>query len=77
MYYEENSRAFNFIAGLALGAVVGAGLALVLAPKSGRRTRSMLKRAVSGVAEGAGERWDELSDDLRAGLSKSRRRPRT
>lgn len=44
MYYEKNSRAFNLLAGLALGAMVGAGLVFFRAPQSGRRARRLLGR---------------------------------
>lgn len=74
MYYEKNSRAFNFIVGLVLGAVVGAGLTFLTAPRSGKRTRRRLVRAVSGVRDNAGSRWDGLSDDLRTMISPVRQR---
>ncbi len=74
MYYDESSRTFNFITGLALGIVIGAGAALVAAPQSGRRTRKRLRRAVDDVKDVAGEQFDELSDDFRSvvGTKKSR-----
>jgi gas vesicle protein len=74
MYYEKNSRAFNFIVGLTLGALVGAGLAFLTAPRSGKRTRRRLVKTVSGVKELASDRWDGLSGDLYATISSSRRR---
>src|SRR5690606_22906906 len=39
MYYDEEWRALGFVAGLTLGMALGAGIALLLAPQSGRRTR--------------------------------------
>lgn len=74
MHYDENSRAFNFIVGIALGMTIGAGLALLLAPQSGRRTRRKLLNAVSGARDEVGERWGELSDDLRSAVGAGRRR---
>src|SRR5690606_27038137 len=47
MYYDEDSGAVTFIAGILLGAVVGASLALLTAPQSGKRTRRRLIEAVS------------------------------
>jgi hypothetical protein len=38
MYYDEESGALNFVAGMLLGAVIGASLALLTAPQSGRKT---------------------------------------
>lgn len=74
MQYEENSRSFNVVVAMALGAIVGAGIALLMAPHSGKRTRRRLMHAVSGVTENAGDRWDDLSDDLRSAISAGRRR---
>ncbi|HET7321146.1 MAG TPA: YtxH domain-containing protein [Longimicrobiaceae bacterium] len=33
MYYDDEARRFNFLSGLLLGGVVGAGVALLLAPR--------------------------------------------
>lgn len=44
MYYEKNSRTFNLLVGLALGAVVGAGLAFMRAPRGEKRARRLLGR---------------------------------
>jgi gas vesicle protein len=74
MYYEKNSRAFNFVLGLTLGTAVGAGLALLTAPRSGRRTRRRLGKVVSEATDTAGERWGELSDDLRSAVGPGWRR---
>jgi gas vesicle protein len=40
----EEREAHRFAAGLLIGVVVGAGLALLLAPATGSRTRQALKR---------------------------------
>ncbi len=74
MYYEENSRTFNFVVGMALGLALGAGLALLIAPQSGRRTRRRIVRAVAGAREEIGERWDDVSGDVRTAVGASRRR---
>ncbi|MDQ6828184.1 MAG: YtxH domain-containing protein, partial [Gemmatimonadota bacterium] len=46
-----------FSAGLAIGLAVGAGVALLLAPKSGEDTREWIEEAVS-------DRWDSLRDEV-------------
>jgi gas vesicle protein len=46
MYYEKESGALNFIAGLAIGAILGASVALLTAPQSGKRTRRKIVRVV-------------------------------
>ena len=46
------------------GALVGAGVALLLAPKSGRETQAELRAGARRVREGAGERLTDLRDTL-------------
>ena len=44
MYYDDERSTLSFVAGLALGALIGAGAALLLAPQSGSKTRKQLAR---------------------------------
>jgi hypothetical protein len=74
MYYDEDHRVLNFVAGFILGVAIGAGTALLMAPESGRRTRRRLAHAASGAKEVAGERWDELSQEVRSAVDASRKR---
>jgi gas vesicle protein len=76
MYYEENNGALNFFVGVLVGAVIGAGVALLVAPQSGRRTRRQLLKAVTTAREAAGERWDELTGDVRSAVDAGRKRIR-
>jgi gas vesicle protein len=48
--------------GFALGAVVGAGLALLLAPESGKRTRQRLASTARRWSESAGHTIDQARD---------------
>ena len=73
MYYNEETGAINFIAGMLLGVVVGASLALLTAPQSGKRTRKKLVRAVSTARSSAGDRWGDLAEQVqRAGRKRVR-----
>ncbi len=74
MHYDENSRVFNYLVGFALGAVLGAGLAVLMAPQSGRRTRRQIMRAVSDAREMASDRFGELAHDVRSAVDAGRRR---
>jgi len=65
MEYDHEGQVVNFISGLLLGAVIGAGVALLTAPQSGRRTRRRIQRRAVGMREGANDRWDELADDVK------------
>jgi gas vesicle protein len=65
MELDRKSQVVSFVSGLLLGAVIGAGVALLAAPDSGRVTRRRLKRAAAGLKDGAVDRWDELTEDVK------------
>lgn len=52
---EEKSVFLNFMAGMGLGALVGAATALLLAPKSGPETREDLKKAAQDLSQSTEE----------------------
>lgn len=64
-----------FATGIALGAVLGAAVALLAAPASGRDIRRRVARRFSG---GGGEQsvWEELADELARAKSEIARAPR-
>jgi gas vesicle protein len=64
-YDEHSTQVMNFVSGLVLGAVIGAGVALLTAPESGRRTRKRLRRAAGDVRDTATDRWDDLADEVK------------
>ena len=65
MEYDHEAQVVNFLSGLMLGAVLGAGIALLSAPQSGRRTRRRLRKAAIDIRDSASDRWEELSDDVK------------
>ena len=65
MEYDHETQVLNFLSGLVLGAVIGAGIAILTAPESGRRTRRRIRRVAGDVREGASDRWEELADDVK------------
>ena len=50
--------------GMVVGAVIGAGIALVIAPQSGADTRRSLTQRVTGLRRGRGV-WSKLGRELR------------
>lgn len=48
MYYEEESGVTNFVAGVVVGAILGAGIALLTTPQSGKSMRTRLVRIGRG-----------------------------
>lgn len=72
MYYEKESGSLNFVAGLAMGAVLGASIALLTAPASGKRTRRHIVRAVEAARDNADDGWDEVSTRARRAVRHGR-----
>lgn len=61
---EDRGDDLNFLAALgliALGAIIGAGVALLLAPKTGEETRELLRDKGTDLARKAQERGSELA----------------
>jgi gas vesicle protein len=65
MEYDDDARLFNFLSGLICGAAIGAGVALLMAPDSGRKTRKRIHRAAEDLRDTASDRWDDISDEVR------------
>ena len=55
----------DFAAGIILGAVLGAGLALLLAPRSGEQARERLREAGMEMTQRAREKAEDLRDRAR------------
>jgi gas vesicle protein len=62
---HEQRSVRTFLAGLALGALVGAGVALLFAPQSGSDTRRAVSRRATHLAREARDRYDDVKDKLR------------
>lgn len=74
MYYDEESTAVSFLSGLIIGAAIGAGIALLLAPQSGKRTRRQLVRSVEGFTDDATDRLDDVTGELRSAVRSGRKK---
>jgi hypothetical protein len=72
----EPGTAGAFGAGLALGVLVGAGAALLLAPRSGEATRAAIGRGTRDLTIRAGDAWEDLRDELRLAARRGRKRLR-
>lgn len=55
----------EFVLGVAIGALIGAGVALLLAPDSGKRTRRRIRRSAEDLSDAAGDRLQTVADDAR------------
>jgi gas vesicle protein len=63
-------------AGLLIGAVVGVGAALLLAPQSGLETRTAIKRKARSARHRASDAWDDLASEMADVARRGRRRAR-
>jgi gas vesicle protein len=59
-----NDRDSSGISAFLLGAAIGAGLALILAPQSGAETRKSIKRGAQKAGEATKRAGDKVSDAL-------------
>lgn len=51
--------------GVAVGALLGAGIALLYAPQSGLQTRAAIRQRGRRIATQGRDAWDELAEELR------------
>jgi gas vesicle protein len=58
--YREDQSGGSFMLGVLTGAFVGAGLALLFAPKSGPEMRAQLNEQYRGLADRVGEQTQNL-----------------
>jgi gas vesicle protein len=64
MYREEGTGA-SFALGLFAGAVIGAGVALLFAPKTGSETRELLGQQYRGLADRVSDATESLRQQAR------------
>ncbi len=67
-----NGRGRSFAAGLIIGGLVGAGLALLLAPQAGEDTRRGLARRARRLAGDARDRYEEAKERVRRARAERR-----
>jgi gas vesicle protein len=65
---EESTGSGTFLLGALAGALVGAGVALLMAPKSGAETRQDLTNGYGSMRDAAARRYRELADRANAKL---------
>jgi len=65
MDYDQERDVINFVSGLLLGAIIGAGVAYLTAPQTGRKARKRIRRAATDLRESATDRLDDLADQVK------------
>lgn len=69
----DGERGSGMIAGVILGAVIGAGIALLFSPRTGEETRRELARRARELGEDTRDRVGEASRRTRRELRRRRR----
>lgn len=59
---RESTGSGMFLLGAVAGAMVGAGVALLMAPKSGAQVRQDLSEGYNSMRDAAGKRYRDLAD---------------
>jgi gas vesicle protein len=59
---QESTGSGTFLLGAVAGALVGAGVALLMAPKSGAQTRQDLSSGYNSMRDAAARRYRDLAD---------------
>lgn len=67
---DEQSGSGMFLLGAVAGALVGAGLALLMAPKTGAEVRQDLNTGLNSVRDAAARRYRDLADRANARLGR-------
>lgn len=73
---QDEGHAGAMLAGITLGALIGAGVALLLAPQKGEETRTQLSRRARTLRDDASQYLDEASTTARQKLARGKRRVR-
>jgi gas vesicle protein len=69
-------RTINFIAGFLVGGFVGGGIALLLAPRSGKQTQDEIRHRINIVLEEGKRAAEERRAEMEAQFAEARRLPR-
>ncbi len=62
---DHVSQSVTIVSVFLLGAIVGAGIALLAAPEAGVRTRKRIRRVAGELRDSAGDHWDDLAEDVK------------
>ena len=62
---DHEAHSMTFVSGFLLGAMVGAGIALIAAPEDGMRTRKSIRRVAGELRDSAGDQSEDLAEDVK------------
>jgi len=64
MFQDDDNKTGTILIALLIGGIIGAGVALLLAPQSGKRTRKQLLDAADDVRDYASEYTKKLKEKI-------------
>jgi gas vesicle protein len=70
-YDQDSAGGGSFLLGALAGALVGAGVALLMAPKSGAQTRQELSSGYNSMRDAAARRYRDLADRASAKIEQA------
>lgn len=73
---DGSRRPSGFTAGILLGVIIGASIAILFAPERGEKTRGRLRRRVRSLSDDAREGLDRAGNRTRKELLRRKRRLR-
>ena len=68
---QDSAGSGTFLLGALAGALVGAGVALLMAPKSGAQTRQELSSGYNSMRDAAARRYRDLADRASAKIEQA------
>jgi len=66
MIGDDEGSGRPFAAGLLIGALIGAGVALLFAPQSGEDTRRIIRKRAKRLGSQAQDRFEDVKDRIRS-----------
>jgi gas vesicle protein len=63
---DQEHLVVSFASGLVLGAMIGAGVALLTTPQSGRKTRRRIRKRARDVRGSARHGFDDLAGEIKS-----------
>ncbi|HEY3999354.1 MAG TPA: YtxH domain-containing protein [Candidatus Xenobia bacterium] len=71
---NDRREGLGFVFGLMVGTLVGASIAIILAPASGEETRDILKRSTSDLKNRAADFASDVKEDTGEWVAETRRK---
>jgi len=62
---DQERQVVSFVSGLVLGAIIGAGVAMLTTPQPGKKTRKRIRKTARRIQGSASDRLDDLATDLK------------